>query len=496
MDFKKYDYLPQHIELLTHVKTHVSSLLKDVYDNVVSEKCYAKLKGKSFDEFFEELVCNEFNNSFFNVLIMQEKYSSFTNALYQTKYRWNNKVQNEKDKEGTSTSQIALQVLKEQVNNWKEDSNSYLFQCVTFNGLTAGYMLKAFRTDLLAAIVRCCYNPVKKGWNDDLIPFTSTLESMMYHATNGMIVQPEYLCEIPAFSANPTSIEFKRGIDGTFFNIEQLADSSYLKTNIASIAAYATPDTSQKVINLKMLDAKDSLIIGYVYSRINIKEALQNNTSSVIIPMRDLEYLLYRGNHSSSNYRTIRERLKRVSNYKLELLRNVDGEILTTHLNFFDMDYMPLENGGIDKNTFVFTPGTTLLNAYIQKETVSISLDDWNSLKNNLSRLFLYSLNKTRLQLYFNSQECNNEHLVTTLDYEYFISRVRFSTKRISTNLKLITSALSELKDSNILIQDFKKLGEKIEVTFLPLGKEEIMNISSFDQDLTYIEQEQAALTI
>lgn len=493
MNFKNYNYEPEQIELLLNIQSYVASILSPVYDKIVSHKCASKLKGKSFNEFFEELICDEFEDEFFDLPRMQDAYNLFTNSSYQTKYRWNNKIQNETISDSNPASKTAHKVLKETVYKWKEDSYSYLSEYVLFEELTAGYMLKAFRLDVLTATVRCCYVPIQKVWNDEMFPFTKTIAAVLHHSQNGMIVQPEYLCEIPAFSANPTRIEFKRGQDGTFCNIEQLADSSYLKTNIASIAAYAAPDTTQKVINLKMLDATDSLIIGYIYSRINIKEAIATNTATVVITMRELEDLLYGGTHSSSNYKTIRERLKRVSNYKLELLRNVDGEILTTHLNFFDMDYMPLENGDIDKNTFIFTPGTTLLNAYIQKETVSICLDDWNSLKNNLSKLFLYSLNKTRLNLYFNSIEGKNNHLVTTLNYEYFSSKVRFSTKRMSTNIKLIVAALQELKDSNILIQDFKKIGTKIEIEFLPLRKDEILNISSFDEPNAFIE---AAATI
>ncbi|MFP7737969.1 hypothetical protein ACLHDF_32740, partial [Priestia aryabhattai] len=59
---------------------------------------------------------------------------------------------------------------------------------------------------------------------------------------------------------------------------------------------------------------------------------------------------------------------------------------------------------------------------------------------------------------------------------QYFASKVRFRSKKIDVNLKLINESLAEFVSNQVLIQNYQQKLQGFEISFIPLQNYEIQD--------------------
>ena len=103
------------------------------------------------------------------------------------------------------------------------------------------------------------------------------------------------------------------------------------------------------------------------------------------------------------------------------------------------------------------------------------------SLKNKLSEVILFALQKERVSAY---QSGNLEGVVS---YPSILQAARFSTTNQKKNIKEISTALNEFVTKNIIIESYKLEGDCFYLKFYPMSPDELADLN-LESGLTSIE--------
>lgn len=215
--------------------------------------------------------------------------------------------------------------------------------------------------------------------------------------------------------------------------------------------------------NTYALDDLDSEIIEYVLE--NRGTRFYSDEKTVTIDLRKLGRVLYNSD-GGKIIDLVKQRMRKIARYSQEYIivdekqEKVNAEYI---VNIF-------QEVGFHEETqmahIVFSD--RIHQNIINNQTVQVYRDITEKLTNPTARTLIYALQKERIDCYIQQTSYTRN-----FDYFYFLQRIRFRSKKIEQNLKVIEKALREFNDLNVLIRTFKRNGTGFTIDFVPLTESE-----------------------
>lgn len=458
----------------------ISSILSPNYVNTFNESILvgnkSRLYSESFEDFIAEVLGNILTNESDENDVRDAKNNTVRNSK-KMKTAWIKAFNKElKDLESTPISSRTitkemdaykimtpdelyrafgvnemeeLKTLRiNEVNKWKNSDNFNFINFRYFEYKRPYQKLAAFKNDLTLAILEI-------------------IDEQFNGCLDGVIVKRATdLIENPVFTANKVLMQMDRIIDkdsksSFLFNDYEVSDGFILRTlvreseNVTMTSCYG-------------LDERDSSIIDMIYSKIT-PNFFKDKT--IEIDIGEVVRKIYE-NTNGYAYKDAEERILKISMYQIQGLIKEQENIKDTKfiINFFDNAFIrtnTITNKRVAKIVF----GEILFNLYIQNKTVGVSSHQLKKIKQRLSKILIYPLQKSRLEKSVSGNEYNHSE---EYNYQYFKNRVRFPTRKKADNMKIIESSLEEFKAAQFLIKDFiKTKQDSFIVEYVTLSQEE-----------------------
>lgn len=268
---------------------------------------------------------------------------------------------------------------------------------------------------------------------------------------------------------NPVFADGKAKMKGNIlFNSEQqgkIVYDDYKLSDNRVIRSFISLDENEEVHLDKvfMLDDTDSEIIEHVMEQ---RDNRFYTEKKIVFDLRPLLLRVY-GNTSKKAYDLATKRLTKIGRFSIEG-RTTGPETKTTFLyNLFQEVKVTKEDAtGRIYGEIKFSDA--LHQQFITKQTVQIYSHFIHRLENRLSKILIYAFQKERIDAHLQGRSMKQH-----FEYTFFSDRIRFRSKRIDTNLKQIESSLGEFKEANILIEDYKRVGNGFEIILTPITESE-----------------------
>lgn len=229
-------------------------------------------------------------------------------------------------------------------------------------------------------------------------------------------------------------------------------------------------------INFPALDETDLEMISAIFT-FRDKDFLLTKTIS--LKLSDLLKLLNK-KKGGSTYEQMKQRINRLSNLTLEIYtisKNKEEKIgVIDKFNFFQQTTLNLHEINTNKDNINFVVSDFIHKQFLDKQTTKIYRKQLDSIKNSISKILLFRLQKDRLSCYLNSLSYTNQYSYNTLAFY-----IRFKENNKTKNMKLLNECLEELKSLNIIVNDFKKLTDGFLIEFIPFESFEIKDLLKFD---------------
>jgi hypothetical protein len=247
------------------------------------------------------------------------------------------------------------------------------------------------------------------------------------------------------------------------------------------IQTIISPEEGDEIMLSKVsrLDEKDSSIIQYT---LNQRDERFYTDKRIIVDLRELVHAVY---HSESDkaYNLVKERLKKIGRYRIEgKIKNSNQDVYREFLFNFFQSVIIKKDVATGRTYAEILFSDILHEQYINNQTVQIYSHFMKKLENPISRILIYAFPMERLESYLNEENCRK-----SFDYNYFSNKIRFRSKRIETNLKLVEASLKEFKEHQILIEEYKRVGTGFEIILIPLSDYEKQDFFS-SSPLQFIE--------
>ncbi|MCS7462926.1 hypothetical protein N0M98_22630 [Paenibacillus doosanensis] len=270
---------------------------------------------------------------------------------------------------------------------------------------------------------------------------------------------------------NPIFADGKAKMRGNvLFDSEQKATILYDDYKLSDnrvLRSFISIEENEEVQIDKMflLDETDSEIIEHVMEH---RAERFYTDKTIAFDLRPLLTRIY-GNTSQKAYDLITKRLQKIGRFSLEgRTTGPNKETRTTFLyNLFEYVLVSKEDA-TGRRYAEIKFSDTLHQQFITKQTVQIYSHFIHRLENRLSKILIYAFQKERLDAYLQGRNMKRH-----FEYTFFSDRIRFRSKRIDSNLKQIEASLQEFKEANILISDYKRVGNGFEIILTPVTESE-----------------------
>jgi hypothetical protein len=281
--------------------------------------------------------------------------------------------------------------------------------------------------------------------------------------SKSIIHHPNVLVDTPIFAESQSVMKMFQEVDEENQPIlanEYKVDEDFLIRSIIKLKE------GDKVIRkTKTLDEKDNTIIQYVLSQ---RDQRFFTERKIYIDVLDLVVNLYKSK-GAKNYQLVEERLQKIARYTIEAIIKKSTKGRDGKLSFTIFDRVIIDTDDAGKRYAEILVGDTLYQQLFNQQTVQIYSDNIKRLENPYSRILIFALQKERLERYI-----QNKPFRDIFDYKFFAHKVRFQTRKIDNNMEMLNAALQEFKDQNIIIEDFRRIHQSFEITFIPLSHYEI----------------------
>ncbi|MGJ9385538.1 hypothetical protein [Salipaludibacillus sp. CF4.18] len=270
---------------------------------------------------------------------------------------------------------------------------------------------------------------------------------------------------------NPIFSDGKKKLEGTIeYDSNQKRDIVYNEYKLSDdriIRSFISLKEGEQIELDKMfsLDDTDSEIIEHILEN----RGKRFFTDKVI--QFDLRPLLLRvyGHAGKKAYDLATKRLKKIGRFSIEgRTIGLDNKTKTSFLYNLFQEVKVNKDDLTDRVSAEIRLSDSLHEQFITNQTVQIYSHFIHKLENGLSKILIYAFQKERLDAFLEEREMNSHY-----EYTFFSDRIRFRSKKINTNLKIIESSLQELKTAKIIINHFEKSGNGFEIRLLPLMESE-----------------------
>lgn len=118
-----------------------------------------------------------------------------------------------------------------------------------------------------------------------------------------------------------------------------------------------------------------------------------------------------------------------------------------------------------------------IINAYIKNQTVKMYKHIINGFSLNSSKVLIYALQGQRIISSMGTKE--GEPIIFRTNISFFKGSLIFPNQRKREQIKLIEKTLTEIKESNITLKDFKIKGDTFILEFYPFSENEKVDLLS-----------------
>jgi hypothetical protein len=330
-----------------------------------------------------------------------------------------------------------------ELEQWAKDKNSLLTDYIYLSYQKPYQIQRAFEADFVFIISDYFKERGYNGqWSKAILP------------------RPYGLIEIPwADAPHVIKSNIKQsGTDIVLYNDYKVGDNLLIRSMFS-----VKPHERVYFKNTYALDDVDSKIIEYVLE--NRDTSFYSDEKSVTIDLRKLGKLLYNSDGGKS-IELVKQRIRKIARYSQEYIivdksnKKINAEYI---INIF-------QEVGFDEETqlahIVFSD--RIHQNIINNQIVQVYKDVTEKLTNPTARTLIYALQKERIDSYIHQTSYTRD-----FDYFYFMKKIRFRSKKIEQNLKVIENALKEFQDLNVLVHSFKRNGIGFTIEFIPLTENE-----------------------
>jgi hypothetical protein len=361
-----------------------------------------------------------------------------------------------KDKEqlktmfGAENPEDVPKVRLKELEIWSKSTKTNIADYPYLNTKMKYQIEKAFSTDfcfLVAEFIMQNYNGNLSNWIDKRL--------------NSWV-------EVPIFSSEShtlkTNLEHEHELNETvLYNDYKVDEDFFIRTLIP-----VKDDQSVLTKKNTVLDEKDSRIIQFALSK---RDELFYKDKTVHLDLYDLVKEIY-NSKGVKNYDAVESRIMKIASYQVQgIAKKKNSRDTKFHINFFQKAIIETDEvTGKRYARITFSDATH--QEFLNRQFVQIYSDVMKKFKDNpLSSLLLYAFQKERLDCYLQKKSYTNYY-----PYQYFSSKVRFRSKKMDVNLKLINESLQEFLDNQVLIQSYQKKHQGFDISFIPLQNYEIQD--------------------
>lgn len=351
-----------------------------------------------------------------------------------------------------STPEELIQYRLQEIEIWVKDKSSLLVEYPYLETKAKYQLQKAFNTDLIYITSKILVNKPK----------------------NWITKYPEEPAQYPVFADGPISKKGNLRINPETKQRE-LYDEITLSDGNKFIYSFvqANDDEKIKISKLPFLDDTDNTIILQILN--NIDQQLFYTEKKVRVDFLEIVKKAYKST-SNKAYRLTESRILNLTKFQFE------GEIVDKEkkervkkfsFNFFQS--AEIIKDPVTGRIFVEVVFSDRLHQqYINDQTINIYSHIIEKLENGYSKILVFAFQKERIDAYLQNRPPRKMY-----EYSFFADRIRFRSKKIETNLKLIQSSLEEFVALNTLISDFKRVGQGFEIKLIPLTENEKIDLFS-----------------
>ncbi|MFC5449142.1 hypothetical protein ACFPOG_12790 [Paenibacillus aestuarii] len=336
-----------------------------------------------------------------------------------------------------SSQQYILQRLKE-LEAWATDRESRLMEFPYLKTKQKFQIEKAIDNDIVHIICDFLKVHPKKNW---------------------ISIRSEEMVEYPIFTDGLKKMKNVLYNSGTTIAYDdyKLSDDRVLRLLIS-----ADENDEVQLDKTFMLDETDSEIFELIMQQRDERFIKEKTITFDINPIVNRIY----GNHGSKAYELLEGRLMKFHRFAIEGRTSGKDTKTTFAYNLFQsVKVIKSATAGIYGEVEF---SDTLHQQLITNQTVKIYSHLIHRLENRMSKILIYAFQKERLDAHLHGRDVKQH-----FEYSFFTNRIRFRYKKIETNLKQITDSLQEFKNANILIKDFKRVGNGFNITLTPLSESE-----------------------
>lgn len=184
---------------------------------------------------------------------------------------------------------------------------------------------------------------------------------------------------------------------------------------------------------------------------------------------------------STKNCRAVKLSLKKLKELNISKYNN---DIQGSWFNL--IDYLDID----EEDNVTVDIGKVLKNEISNMRTIQIYDDVITELENSVAKLIIFILQEKRIKLAIEKQKNKNNEdnvLFFKASYLFFTVSVFFDKKYKQRYIDSIRDGLNELKEKNVLIEDFEVKGDYFYIYFKPFSNEELRIIAEEENPFAYV---------
>lgn len=280
--------------------------------------------------------------------------------------------------------------------------------------------------------------------------------------TNIYLELPNQLLSIPTFSVQRGKLNFSEEpllIDG----IEYYAQPYSPTEEFSFMTVVWKQDVDGGKISdkeLRTLDGTDEKIYLAVMENRNNIDFIRDR--SIYVNVGDIVTKTF-GSDNSKNYQAVVTRMNKMAHVKFNLQSENKENIV---FGIFDNIQWDRE-----QKTAIVTISDVLQKQIIERQVTLMYRDVVNKLKINMPKTIVFAVQKERLRSHL-------EGLCKSIfTYDFFVYRLQFKKRSKKANIEIIEDYLNEMKEQQVIIQDYKRIGDQFHVDFIPVMDYEVRDI-------------------
>lgn len=231
---------------------------------------------------------------------------------------------------------------------------------------------------------------------------------------------------------------------------------------------------------IKVLGDLDRNVLFNTIRRIDENSEEWVNRGTVSFYIKDITKDIYE-TVSYKNCKAVRHSLKKLKELNIS---KFNDKIQGTWFNLIDFL-------NIDENDYATVDiGKVLKNEISNMRTIQIFDDVISELKNPVAKLIIFILQEKRIKLAIQKQHnkiCSDDYLFFRTSYLFFTVSVYFDKKYKKKYIESIRDGLNELKENNVLIEDFEVVGDFFNISFKEFSSEELRIIAEEENPFAYV---------